>query len=82
MREYCRHEAISRQAYGRLTWVVRVIGNWRMRSDLQRLQKLSDYQLKDIGFNRADILFLASRPLAADWSWELERRLFLNKAID
>lgn len=78
MRDYCRHEATTRMAYGRMTWVVRVIGNWRMRSELKRLQSLSDYQLRDIGLSQADLVFLFTRPLTADWVWELERHKFLR----
>ena len=78
MRDFCQHEASSRMAYGRWTWVMRVFGNWRMRSDLRRLQNLSDYQLHDIGLSREDLAFFLSQPLDRDTCWELERRQLLK----
>ena len=78
MRDFCRHEASSRMAYGRWTWLARVLGNWRMCSDLRRIQKFNDYQLRDIGLVREDLAFLLSRPLGSDICWELERRQLLR----
>jgi uncharacterized protein YjiS (DUF1127 family) len=78
MRDYCQHEAASRMAYGRWTWVMRVFGNWRMRSDLRRLQQFNDHQLRDIGLSREDLVFFLSRPLGSDICWELERRQLLR----
>jgi uncharacterized protein YjiS (DUF1127 family) len=78
MRDFCHHEASSRMAYGRWTWVMRVFGNWRLRSDLKKIQKFSDYQLRDIGLVREDLTFLLSRPLGCDICWELERRNLLK----
>ncbi len=78
MREFCEHEASSRLAYGRWTWLMRLIGNWHMRSDLRKIQKLSDYQLRDIGLTREDLSFLLSRPLSSDICWEIERRQLLQ----
>jgi uncharacterized protein YjiS (DUF1127 family) len=79
MRNFCQHEASSRMAYGRWTWVMRVLGNWRMRSDLRAIQKFNDYQLRDIGLMREDLAFLLSRPLTSDMCWELERQQLLSR---
>jgi uncharacterized protein YjiS (DUF1127 family) len=78
MRDFCQHEASSRMAYGRWTWIMRVLGNWRMRSDLKRIQNFNDYQLRDIGLAREDLAFLLSRPLTSDIYWEIERRQLLK----
>jgi uncharacterized protein YjiS (DUF1127 family) len=78
MREFCQHEASSRMAYGRWTWAMRVLGNWRMRSDLKRIQKFSDYQLRDIGLTQDDLSFFLSLPLNSDVCWETERRQLLR----
>jgi uncharacterized protein YjiS (DUF1127 family) len=78
MRDFCQHEASSRMAYGRWTWIMRVLGNWRMRSDLKRIQNFNDYQLRDIGLARADLDFLLTRPLTSDICWEVERRQLLK----
>ena len=73
MRDYEINEANSRAAFGRITWVVRMVTNWRKRNDLKRLQKFSDYQLRDIGLNRADLNRFICLPLDTDFAWESER---------
>ncbi len=78
MRDYEINEAQSRLAYGRLTWLVRVVTNWRMRKDLKRMQLFSDYQLRDIGLTRHELNQLTCLPLDRDTAWETERRAFMN----
>jgi uncharacterized protein YjiS (DUF1127 family) len=78
MRDYEINEAQSRLAYGRLTWLVRMVGNWRMRKDLKRLQGFSDYQLRDIGLTRWDLQRLINLPLDIDTAWEAERRSLIQ----
>jgi uncharacterized protein YjiS (DUF1127 family) len=78
MRDYEINEAQSRLAYGRLTWLVRMVGNWRMRKDLKRLQDFSDYQLRDIGLTRGDLQRLICLPLDVDMTWEAERRSLIQ----
>lgn len=73
MRDYVINEARSRQAYGRLTWVVRVIKNWHARKSLRHLQGFSDYQLNDIGLTRCDLIKFIALPLMSDVIWETER---------
>ena len=43
MRDYDITVAHSRQAYGQVTWLVRLVQNWRLRRTLKRLQHLSDH---------------------------------------
>jgi uncharacterized protein YjiS (DUF1127 family) len=78
MRDFEINEANSRAAFGRLTWIVRVVTNWRMRKDLKRLQKFSDYQLRDIGVSRVELHRLIRIPLYTDRTWETERRELLE----
>jgi uncharacterized protein YjiS (DUF1127 family) len=78
MRDFEINEANSRAAYGRLTWIVRMVINWRMRRDLKRLQKLSDYQLRDIGLSRTHLNHLVCIPLFTDRIWDTERRDLLQ----
>ena len=78
MRDYDINEANSRAAFGRLTWVVRMVANWRMRKDMKRLQKFSDYQLRDIGLTRAELNRLVCVPLYTDRTWETERQELLQ----
>lgn len=73
MRDYVLWEAQSRQAYGRLTAVVRVIRNWRHRKDLKKLRAMDDYLLRDIGVTRDELERLSRLPLTADVQWERER---------
>ena len=78
MRDFEINEANSRAAFGRLTWIVRLVTNWRMRKNLKRLQSFSDYQLRDIGLSRADLHRLVCARLDNDSVWETERRELLN----
>jgi uncharacterized protein YjiS (DUF1127 family) len=73
MREYALHDARSRQAYGRLTGLVRLIKNWKTRNDLKRLLAMDDFLLRDIGLTRNELARLARRSLYADWQWRSER---------
>jgi uncharacterized protein YjiS (DUF1127 family) len=78
MREFEISEARSRQAYGQVTWIVRMVKNWRMRKDLKRLQGFSDYQLRDIGLTRGDLNRLMCLPLDIDMVWQVERHELLQ----
>ncbi len=78
MRDFEVTEANSRAAFGRLTWFVRMVSNWRMRKDLKRLQKFSDYQLRDIGVSRVELHRMICIPLYTDQIWETERRELLE----
>ncbi|MCA0434598.1 MAG: DUF1127 domain-containing protein [Proteobacteria bacterium] len=73
MRDYILHEAQSRQAYGRLTMLVRVIKNWRERRSLRALYNMDDYLLRDIGLTRGEIDSMIRQPLTLDTQWEAER---------
>ena len=73
MREYVLHQAQSRQAYGRLTMLVRVVKNWWTRRSLRKLESLDDYMLKDIGLTRDELRRLQRQPLSLDTQWEAER---------
>ncbi len=78
MRNYVINEAQSRLAYGRLTWLVRLVKNWRIRKYLKRLQLFSDYQLLDIGLSRHELNHLAGLPLDRDTAWETESLAFMD----
>jgi uncharacterized protein YjiS (DUF1127 family) len=73
MRDYIVNEVQSRQAYGHVTWLVRLVGNWRMRKALRTLRKYSDYQLRDIGLERGELERLISAPLDLDHTWHFEK---------
>jgi len=73
MRDYMIHEAQSRAAFGRLSGWMRRLTNWQTRKELKTLMKMSDYQLRDIGLTRPQLLGLISLPISCDLRWELER---------
>jgi uncharacterized protein YjiS (DUF1127 family) len=73
MRDYVLTQSQSRQAYGRLTVVARVVRNWKHHRDLEKLLKLEDYLLRDMGLTRHVLLHLVSLPLTVDVDWERER---------
>jgi uncharacterized protein YjiS (DUF1127 family) len=75
MRDYVLTQSQSRQAYGRLTVVARMVRNWKHHRDLEKLLKLDDYLLRDMGLTRDVVLHLTSLPLTVDVDWERERVL-------
>ena len=78
MREYALHLARSRLAYGRLTWLVRIVKNWRTRRDARVLLRMDDHQLRDIGLTRADLDRLMRTPLSDDLRRDDERRRLIE----
>ena len=78
MHDFEIHEARSRQAYGRFTWLVRAFHNWRMRKTLTQLSRFSDYQLRDIGLTRHELSRLQHLPLDVDIAWDHERQALLR----
>jgi uncharacterized protein YjiS (DUF1127 family) len=81
MRDFEINEAHSRLAYGRVTWIVRLLKNWQMRKSLKRLQGFSDYQLRDIGLTRGDLNHLIRLPLDIDLAWQVERHELLQSKM-
>ncbi len=73
MRDYVLHEARSRQAFGRLTVLVRMVKNWRERRSMRALHTLDDYLLRDIGLTRGELERMMRTPLTVDTQWEAER---------
>lgn len=75
MRDYVLTQSQSRQAAGRLTVVARLVRNWKHHRDMEKLLKLEDHLLKDMGLTRGLLLHLAALPLSVDVDWERERLL-------
>lgn len=73
MREYTLHEARSRQAFGRLTWLMRAVKNWKARRAMRVLTTFDDHMLKDIGLSRGELDRLMSLPLTVEVQWDTER---------
>ena len=47
--------------------------SWRARHGIAVLERLDDFQLRDIGLTRGDLQRLKQLPLSVDLQWELER---------
>ena len=75
MRDYVLTQSLSRQASGRLTVVARLFRNWKHHRDMEKLLKLDDYLLCDMGLSRGLLLHLSHLPLSVDVDWERERVL-------
>lgn len=75
MRDYILSQAQSRQTFGLVATAKRVVRNWKHHRELERLLKLDDYLLHDIGLTRALVLHLLALPLTVDVDWERERML-------
>jgi uncharacterized protein YjiS (DUF1127 family) len=75
MRDYVLTQSQSRQGFGCLTVVARMVRNWKHHRDLEKLLKLDDYLLRDMGLTRDVVLHLTSLPLTVDVDWERERVL-------
>jgi uncharacterized protein YjiS (DUF1127 family) len=82
MRDFEINETQSRLAYGQVTWLVRLVKNWRMRKHLKAFRQFSDYQLRDIGLSRGELNYLIRLPLDIDVAWDLERRKFLQSRFE
>ncbi len=73
MRDYVLTQAQSRQPYGRLTVLARMVRNWKHHRALEKLLNLEDYLLRDMGLTRGIVQHLLSLPLTVDVDWERER---------
>jgi uncharacterized protein YjiS (DUF1127 family) len=73
MRSYTLREAKFRADTHYFSKLRLIIRNLRRRRELLKLERLSAYQLRDIGFTPADLRYLGSLPLTADIDWERER---------
>ena len=73
MRDYIQFQALSRAPRGLLGALKQVIANWQLRKDLRLLMTFNDYELRDIGLTRHDLLRLIKRPSDCDLRWEMEQ---------
>jgi uncharacterized protein YjiS (DUF1127 family) len=83
MRDYVLHQSQRRLPTGGVALMVTWFRNWQSRKSFAKLAKLSDYQLRDIGLSRTDVLYMSRLPLAVDPTWEADRlRLLNSKKVD
>ena len=81
MRDYEINVAQSRQAYGQITWLVRLVQNWRLRKTLKQMRHFNEYQLRDIGLMRDELERLIALPLDSDHALEAERSLLASARL-
>ena len=83
MREYIANEARSRLSTFSFSTLRQLVCNWRNRRTLLKLHLLEDYQLKDIGLTRGQLLQITGLPLSVDPLWEADRlRLIASHQLD
>jgi uncharacterized protein YjiS (DUF1127 family) len=78
MRDYILSQARSRQDFGLVGTAKRVVRNWKHQRELEKLLKLEDYLLIDMGLTRNLVQHLARQSLLIDLEWERERVLRLR----
>lgn len=74
MRDYALNRAMSAEATGAFSLLWRVIGNWRARRAVARMDRLDDHLLRDIGVTRVDVRWAAGLPLTVNAALALEER--------
>ncbi len=74
MRDYALSRAQSAEAAGSASILWRMIGNWRARRAVARLDELDDFLLRDIGLSREDLHWAAGLPLTVNAALALEER--------
>ncbi len=73
MRGLVQFEAARRGAFGRFSGLALWWRNCKVRKDLQLLEFMDDYMLRDIGLTRGEVRRLLSLPNGVDLLWEVER---------
>ena len=74
MRDYALSRAQSAEAAGSASVLWQLIGNWRARRAVARLDELDDFLLRDIGLSREDLQWAAGLPLSVNAAMALEER--------
>jgi uncharacterized protein YjiS (DUF1127 family) len=79
MRDYALHRAISIEEFGALTFIKRLLHNWKARRRVVSLEDYDDHILHDIGVTRTDIRWAANLPLTTNAALALEERAFRRR---
>lgn len=74
MRDYALRRAEAVEMAGPVALLRRLIGNWRARRAVARLDRLDDFLLRDIGVSRRDVRWAADLPLTCNATLALEER--------
>jgi uncharacterized protein YjiS (DUF1127 family) len=79
MRDYALHRANSLGEFGAVSFVRRLLRNWKARRRIVALGNFDDYMLKDIGITRDEVQWAAGLPLTVNAAVALEERAFRRR---
>ena len=79
MRDYALNQAISRGEFGAVSFVRRVLRNWKARRRIVNLGRFDDHMLADIGVSRGEVEWAAGLPLTVNAALALEERAFRRR---
>jgi uncharacterized protein YjiS (DUF1127 family) len=81
MRELVLYEALARESLGLVSTIRRFLSNRKTRNAIRLLQAMDDFQLRDIGLTRDDLLVLLAQGNDVDLLREAERLRLIRKDI-
>ena len=76
MRNYAQTISAARDDSRGIALISRLWRNWMAKRSLAQLENFDDYQLRDIGLDRADVSWAAGLPLTVNAAVALEERTF------
>ena len=79
MRDYALNRAVSLGEYGAVSFIRRLLRNWKARRRVVNLGTFDDHMLRDIGVSRSEIEWAAGLPLTVNAAIALEERSFRRR---
>ena len=79
MRDYALHRAESLGEFGIVSFVRRLVRNWKAKRRIVALGNFDDYMLRDIGITRDEVQWAAGLPLTVNAAVALEERAFRRR---
>ena len=79
MRDYALNRAISLGEYGAVSFIRRLLRNWKAKRRIAALGNFDDYMLQDIGITRDEVQWAAGLPLTVNAAVALEERAFRRR---
>lgn len=79
MRDYALNRAISLGEYGAVSFIRRLLQNWKARRRIVNLSHYDDHMLRDIGVSRNEVEWAAGLPLTVNAALALEERAFKRR---
>ena len=79
MRDYVLNQAISQGEFGLVSFLRRMVRNWKAKRRIAALGSFDDYMLKDIGITRDEVEWAVGLPLTVNAALALEERAFRRR---